>query len=314
MLERFHGKLDAGVLHDLSRRDDGHALLRAVSQTALFAGSATVLLTTTAALPWWTAFVVQVAAQFAMFGMLHEATHGTAFASAAGNTIASWIGAVWQFAPPAWMRAFHFTHHRHTHEVARDPELAGMEWVARWPRGIAWLITVSGLPILFARVAITLVAATGVPALLARALPYVAVEQRAAVRRDARILLLVHGAIVALGWWTATPVATLYVAAIPAHAVLSAYLTCEHRGLPATGDVLARTRSIAAGPLLRYLLWNMPYHAEHHAYPSVPFHALPRLHGLLAAALPHAGTPVWRLHLHCGREPLGATTSAPPQA
>ena len=24
--------------------------------------------------------------------------------------------------------------------------------------------------------------------------------------------------------------------------------------------------------------WNMPYHAEHHAYPAVPFHALPRLH------------------------------------
>jgi fatty acid desaturase len=22
----------------------------------------------------------------------------------------------------------------------------------------------------------------------------------------------------------------------------------------------------------------MPYHAEHHAYPGVPFHALPRLH------------------------------------
>ena len=22
----------------------------------------------------------------------------------------------------------------------------------------------------------------------------------------------------------------------------------------------------------------MPYHAEHHAYPAIPFHALPRLH------------------------------------
>jgi len=29
---------------------------------------------------------------------------------------------------------------------------------------------------------------------------------------------------------------------------------------------------------VRLFAWNMPYHAEHHAYPAVPFHALPRLH------------------------------------
>ena len=31
--------------------------------------------------------------------------------------------------------------------------------------------------------------------------------------------------------------------------------------------------------LVHFFAWNMPYHAEHHAYPAVPFHALPRLHG-----------------------------------
>jgi fatty acid desaturase len=25
----------------------------------------------------------------------------------------------------------------------------------------------------------------------------------------------------------------------------------------------------------------MPYHAEHHVYPAVPFHKLPALHGLM---------------------------------
>jgi fatty acid desaturase len=29
---------------------------------------------------------------------------------------------------------------------------------------------------------------------------------------------------------------------------------------------------------VRLFAWNMPYHPEHHAYPAVPFHALPRLH------------------------------------
>jgi len=37
--------------------------------------------------------------------------------------------------------------------------------------------------------------------------------------------------------------------------------------------------------VVRFFAWNMPYHAEHHALPSVPFHALPMLHRELAADL-----------------------------
>jgi fatty acid desaturase len=37
--------------------------------------------------------------------------------------------------------------------------------------------------------------------------------------------------------------------------------------------------------LVRYLAWNMPFHAEHHSFPAVPFHALPRLHLRLALSL-----------------------------
>lgn len=32
---------------------------------------------------------------------------------------------------------------------------------------------------------------------------------------------------------------------------------------------------------VRALFWNMPYHAEHHAFPDVPFHALPAVHASL---------------------------------
>ena len=34
-------------------------------------------------------------------------------------------------------------------------------------------------------------------------------------------------------------------------------------------------------------MWNMPYHAEHHAYPGVPFHALPKLHKGIFNELAH---------------------------
>jgi fatty acid desaturase len=32
-------------------------------------------------------------------------------------------------------------------------------------------------------------------------------------------------------------------------------------------------------------MWNMPFHAEHHLYPVVPFHHLPALHGQVRGRL-----------------------------
>lgn len=45
------------------------------------------------------------------------------------------------------------------------------------------------------------------------------------------------------------------------------------------------TRTTLTTRVVRFLAWNMPYHAEHHAMPSVPFHKLPVLHDMTAARL-----------------------------
>jgi fatty acid desaturase len=42
------------------------------------------------------------------------------------------------------------------------------------------------------------------------------------------------------------------------------------------------TRSLAP---IRRLAWNMPYHAEHHACPALPFHTLPAAHRLLRSRI-----------------------------
>jgi len=42
--------------------------------------------------------------------------------------------------------------------------------------------------------------------------------------------------------------------------------------------MLANTRTTLTNAIVRFFAWNMPFHAEHHAYPSVPFHALPAVH------------------------------------
>ena len=59
---------------------------------------------------------------------------------------------------------------------------------------------------------------------------------------------------------------------------LRAYLLAEHTGLPLVENFWENTRTTLTGLPVRFLAWNMPFHAEHHANPSVPFHALPQEH------------------------------------
>jgi fatty acid desaturase len=52
----------------------------------------------------------------------------------------------------------------------------------------------------------------------------------------------------------------------------------EHVGRPNVDDMRENTRTSLVSVPLRFLSWNMNYHAEHHYAASVPFHALPKLH------------------------------------
>jgi fatty acid desaturase len=69
------------------------------------------------------------------------------------------------------------------------------------------------------------------------------------------------------------------------HVFQTLWIACEHTGLPLSGTILARTRSVATNPLVRWTVWNMNYHAEHHAWPSIPWHRLPHAHRLVTPSL-----------------------------
>jgi fatty acid desaturase len=43
-------------------------------------------------------------------------------------------------------------------------------------------------------------------------------------------------------------------------------------------------------------MWEMPFHVEHHLYPSLPFHALAEAHGHLAPHLVHTGQGYLAVH------------------
>ena len=62
--------------------------------------------------------------------------------------------------------------------------------------------------------------------------------------------------------------------------MLRLYLMAEHGRCPPVANMLENTRTTFTNRLVRWIAWNMPYHAEHHAWPTVPFHKLPSLHRL----------------------------------
>ena len=66
---------------------------------------------------------------------------------------------------------------------------------------------------------------------------------------------------------------------------LRAYLLAEHTGCTEDRNGLTNTRTTLTWAPVRLLMWDMPYHAEHHLFPSIPFHRLADAHALIRAKL-----------------------------
>ena len=79
----------------------------------------------------------------------------------------------------------------------------------------------------------------------------------------------------------------LVVAGAIGQPLLRAILIVEHTGCSQDTNGLTNTRTTLDEWPVRLLMWNMPFHAEHHLYPSIPFYQLPHAHQHLAKKLTH---------------------------
>jgi fatty acid desaturase len=213
-----------------------------------------------------------------LFAPLHETSHRTAFRTRRLNDWVAWVCGVALLLPPGYFRAFHFTHHRYTQDPARDPELA----IPKPATPGAYLWQVSGLPYWRERIATTCRHAWG-----RAGEAFIAPHARPRIVREARLLLGVY-ALLAMGSIAAASDALLIFWVAPAllgQPFLRMYLLAEHTGCPLVPAMLENSRTTRSTALIRRLAWNMPYHAEHHAHPALPFHALPTAHRLLEAKI-----------------------------
>jgi fatty acid desaturase len=277
----FHqsSQVTKALLRELSQRRDRDGILRFVVHYGLFLGTATWLALSHGQ-PWWHTLLAMVcfaATTPSLFAMLHESGHNTAFASRNLNRIVAAIAAYSNFYIPSGFREFHFQHHRHTHDPHRDPEISigGKPATAFMESPLMYIGYLSGLPLLLGKIGLAVTPAFGVYNLFYY---YVAQERRSRLGWEARIFVLLHAAII-VGACTVLPgLWLLYPGYLLGMMILSIYLPAEHSGLPHTGTILERTRHIRTTGLVRFMLWNMPYHAEHHAYPGIPFYHLPALY------------------------------------
>jgi fatty acid desaturase len=223
----------------------------------------------------------------------HEAGHGTAFKTRWMNDLVYQLACFQVLRRPTVWRWSHARHHTDTLVTGRDPEIAA-------PR-----------PVSIASLVLSLVALKSGPIELWRALRnafgYLSDEEKTfipemswpKVALEARAWLAVY-ALVAAACVFAHSLLPLMLIGLPS--LYGAWLyvffgLTQHAGLPENVlDHRRNSRTVLMNPVFRFLYSNMNYHVEHHMFPMVPYHALPRLHEAIKADCP----PPYR------RDPAGA--------
>ncbi len=270
--------LPAATVRELALKSDTIAIAWLTGHLALISIAGSFVTATRSTPLAWPAMAVLGVTLIALFAPLHETTHRTVFRPVLANKLLGWFAGLLLVLPPEWFRLFHMAHHRHTQHPEHDPELADSRPLT--PARYLWRL--SGLPYWIAEIRLLLMLARGhVEA------AFIPRHRRSAVIFEARCYLATYAALAA-GSLALRSDCLLWLYVVPAllgQPVLRAVLMAEHGGLPLLLDRRASTRTTLSVRAVRMLFWNVNYHAEHHIAPGVPFHALPRLHSLLAGNL-----------------------------
>lgn len=277
------------TMRKLLERKDGPALRDTILWFALIlgAGSAAFMLWGS----WWAVI------PFAIYGVLyastsdsrwHEAGHGTAFKTDWMNNALYEIASFMVMRESTVWRWSHTRHHSDTIIVGRDPEIA----VPRPPdiKGIVMsLFALKTYPKYFKHIVLhafgrmtedekTFIPETEFPKIFFRA----------------RIYLLIYAVVIALAVATRSILPLMFIGLPNLYGswLMLVYGMTQHAGLAENVlDHRLNCRTVRMNPLNRYLYWNMNYHVEHHMFPLVPYHALPRLHAAVKddCPVPYAG-------------------------
>ncbi len=267
--------LDKATLQALSERSDAPGVRHLAGHGAIILATGWLLSQAYASgmiLLIAPALVLYGFALVTLFAPTHEAGHTTAFKTLWLGKAVAWICGAVTLNNADFYRRYHHWHHRYTQVPGHDPELMRpkpKEW-------LSYLWRLAGIYYYVDKLREMWMVATNnighLPYIPERARPRLVWSMRAMIG----LYALVAAAAIAYGTWA--PVTYWLLPLLCGQPLLRAILLAEHTGCTEDRNGLTNTRTTLASWPVRFLMWNMPYHAEHHLHPAVPFHRLPQLH------------------------------------
>ncbi len=296
--EWYHTDVPRKEMKALMARTDGPAirdtLLWIVLHIATAAGGIWFW-GTWACVPFWIVYGVLYGS--ACDSRWHECGHGTAFRTQWMNDVVYQIASFQVMRNPVNWRWSHARHHTDTIIVGRDAEIAWIHPIKLAFKALAY-VGVMDVWNYFKGI---------IPNALGILSPderdYIPTSELSKAVTAARIHLAIYAATaltsvamltMGMGWRALIPFMLIGLPRVYGcwHMVMAGLL--QHGGL--AEDVLdhrLNSRTVLMNPVSRWIYWNMNYHVEHHMFPMVPYHALPRLHQAIKHDLPPADPSIW---------------------
>ncbi len=213
----------------------------------------------------------------------HETSHGTYFKSQWLNSFFYFFCGAMELRDMVDFRWSHSRHHTYTMQTGVDPEIP----TGRPPNLLIHFLDIfylyNGLLAIWNLIQHSL----GIPSKKVRA--YVPEDEYRRMFWAARGVVLLHLAVIALSVAlnSLLPVLFFGLPRFYGAFVQWAFIMQQHAGLPeGSWDHRLACRSLRLWFPLRFLFQNMEHHIEHHIYPIVPSHQLPKLSRRIADSMP----------------------------
>lgn len=282
--EWYQPSIPRPTMKQLVARSNGRAALDTFLWLGLLCFSG--LLAFSAWGTWW------AVPAFAVYGTLygsasdarwHECGHRTAFRAQWANSAVYHLASFMTLREPVSWRWSHARHHEDTIIVGRDAEIA----VPR-PTPL-WKIAIELVAIRSAIKETHKLALNTIGRLTDEEREFIPTSEHRRAIWTGRAFVAIWAAVIT---WSVSigsiePLMFIGLPSLYGRWLLVVYGLTQHAGL--AEDVLdhrLNSRTVEMNSLNRFLYLNMNFHIEHHMFPTVPYHALPQLHALLAPDLP----------------------------
>jgi fatty acid desaturase len=220
----------------------------------------------------------------------HEAGHGTAFRTRWMNDLLYQLASFQEMRRPTVWRWSHARHHTDTLVTGRDPEIQ----VQLPVNLLSVLIDMCGLKLGPSEMRKMVINAAG--RMIEEEKTFIPETEWRKVVNESRAWVAIYATVIGISLYSMSWLPLLFIGLPSLYGgwLYNFFGVTQHAGLPENVlDHRLNSRTVKMNPVFRFLYWNMNYHVEHHMFPMVPYHALPRLHEAIKADCPDPYPSVW---------------------